>query len=154
MSRYIYCRTIERLTGELWEGCCSSCHEDVDEGYYDSMCCADLGKGREADICCGALRSLEAYQKINAEAGRIEVRDSAKSFVEVSPDLEIPHYADSPLGYDLYVKAGEEYRLFKGPFVGRCAAEYGYPIYKLNATPCGRSSAQGMVEKGSHGGDS
>jgi hypothetical protein len=86
MSRYIYCRTIERLTGELWEGCCSSCHEDVDEGYYDSMCCADLGKGREADICCGALRSLEAYQKINATDNGSSLRDSVDPVVEGSSE--------------------------------------------------------------------
>lgn len=49
---YIYCDTI--ITDNAYS-CCTSCHDDFNEGYVDNMCYLDIPQEFEpclSDVCC------------------------------------------------------------------------------------------------------
>lgn len=49
------CERLKELMPDLWESCCTSCHEDVEMGYND-MTWVTVG-GEELEICCALSRN-------------------------------------------------------------------------------------------------
>lgn len=68
MSRWVSERAIRRLC-RYTGACCASCHDDSDAGYAD-MAFLDLGKGREAEVCCAVNLAFDGFRSARAEAQR------------------------------------------------------------------------------------
>jgi len=68
MNRCVSEEAIVRLI--KFEGShCTSCHEDEAAGYW--MCWINLGKGREAEVCCDVKRAYDEWCRAR-EKGKVK----------------------------------------------------------------------------------